>query len=243
MRALLDGAFDEVERLALEGFDAAIEASDPDALIVYGGQVSTALWMQARGVETAPTFELMWQEEPNTPMWPAVLAAIRSREGDVVGAAELLAGITVDAVPDDRHALLAISAIGEAAAAVGDRAKTAAAYAALRPYGDRMVPIGMGIASWGPVARQLGLLALALGDGEAAITHYETGVEVARRLAASPWIAWCELELVDAEMRCGRVTAATTARLRHATELAEGPGLTHLRDLAADLEVRLAQPG
>jgi hypothetical protein len=103
-----------------------------------------------------------------------------------------------------------------------------------------MVPIGMGIASWGPVARQLGLLALALGDVDAALAHYATGVEVARRVRSDPWVAWCELELVDVETRCDRVSASTTERLRHATAIAAAPGLAHLRDLAAVLDARLA---
>jgi hypothetical protein len=240
MRALLDGAFEDADRLALEGFDAAMEASDPDALLVYGGQVSTALWMQARGVETAPTFELMWPQEPNTPMWPAVLAAIRSRSGDLAAASTLLEGLTVEAVPDDRHTLVAISAIGEAAAAVGDRAKTASAYAALMPYRDRMVPIGMGIASWGPVAHQLGLLAVALGDVDAAIEHFETGVAVAERLAAAPWIAWCQLDLAAAETQSSRHGPATRRRIDRATELAAACGLTHLVDRAAALAGQLA---
>jgi hypothetical protein len=239
MRALLDGVMDDAERLAKEGFDAAIAASDPDALTVYGGQISTALWMQGRGVETSPTFELMWREEPHTPMWAAVLAALRTREGDLAGAAELLGGLTVEAVPDDRHTLVAVSAIGEAASVVGDRAKTADAYAALLPYADRMVPIGMGVASWGPVARQLGALAVRLGDVGAAAEHFAAGVELAERLSAPPWIAWCALDLVEIEVSADRITDRTRSMHARATEAATASGLGHLVARAAALGARL----
>jgi tetratricopeptide (TPR) repeat protein len=239
MRSLLDGKLGDAERLAMEGFEAAAAASDPDAFTVYGGQIATARWMQARGDETAPPFEQMAQEEPHTPMWRAVLAAIRVRSGALGAATALLAGLDVAAVPDDRHTLLTWSAIGEAASAVGDRAKIADAYAALAPYGERMVPIAMGVASWGPVARQLGALALALGEAETAIGHFETALELATRLSATPWIAWSELDLVEACLRGNRVTPAAAGMVAHAAELASITGLGHLAERAAELAGRV----
>jgi hypothetical protein len=239
MRALLDGRLGAVEDLAMEGFEAAAAASDPDAFTVYGGQIATARWMQGRGAETAPSFELMSAEEPHTPMWRAVLAAVRAWSGDLDAAAELLAGLRDDTVPDDRHTLLTWSAIGEAATVVGDRDRAADAHDALLPYDGRMVPIAMGVASWGPVARQLGQLALQLGDVHAAIGHFDAALDLATRLSATPWIAWCELDLVDAELRAGRTSAGAAGRIAHAAELASITGLGHLVERAARLAERV----
>lgn len=228
MRSLLRGNLDEAEVLAQEGFDAAFAANDPDALAVYGGQVSVARWLQDRMAETVPTCELMWGEEPQRPLWPAILATARATAGDVDGATELLERIDVGAVPDDRHTLLTLSGVATTALAIGDRDRIEAASAALAPYGGRMVPIAMGVASWGPVDRDLGLLALAAGRVEPGIDHLEAAVDLATRLNARPWVAWAEIDLVTAEVQHGRVSSRTAPMLAHATTLATDVGMAGL---------------
>lgn len=239
MRALLQGDLDDAEQLAGDGFEAATAANDPDSLAVFGGQISVARWMQGRAGETAASVELMWQEQPDVALWPAVLAAVHAATGHHDKARDLLAGLHPSMVPDDRHTLLTIAAIGETASLVGDGAKVAAAATALLPYADRMIPIAMGVACWGPVARQLGLLAVAAGDLPAAAAHFEAAWTLASRLGATPWIAWCAIDLIEVELALGTVRGDAAGMAAEAAAAAARSGMPHLATRAAAVQARL----
>jgi hypothetical protein len=239
MRALLHGDLDAAEQLAGEGFEAAAAANDPDSLAVFGGQISVTRWMQGRAGETAESIELMWKEEPAVPLWPAVLAAVHAVTGGHDRARRLLRELHPSTVPEDRHTLVTVAAIGEAASIVGDLPKVRAAAAALAPYADRMIPIAMGVASWGPVARELGLLAVATGDLEAAVHHFERGLALASALGATPWIAWCTIDLIEAEEALGNLRAGAAAMVNGAADVVTRIGMHHLVSRAEALQVRL----
>ncbi|WP_061299008.1 AfsR/SARP family transcriptional regulator [Herbidospora cretacea] len=68
------------------------------------------------------------------------------------------------------------------------------AYAALRPFHDRIAGAGTGVVALWPVARTLGDLAVKLGHPEAR-AHYEKALTVARRVGVQRWVDDAEVAL------------------------------------------------
>ena len=88
----------------------------------------------------------------------------------------------LDEIAEGQYWLLTMVSHGEAAMIVGDVARMEAVRDMLLPYPDRIVPIGMGAALWGSVARLLGLIAIALGDRDEGLHFLRRGVVVTGRV-------------------------------------------------------------
>ncbi|GGV19878.1 BTAD domain-containing putative transcriptional regulator [Streptomyces spectabilis] len=111
-------------------------------------------------------------------------------------------GAAADAdVPDAGQLLdLRLCLRARAAARSGDRAAAADAYRRLLPAEDELAGAGSGLVALGPVAQELGDLAVALGRPAAA--HYRAALAVAERAGAPHWTAAARAAL--AAMRgCG----------------------------------------
>lgn len=211
MRMIVAGRADEAEVAATEAFEVAVAASDPDAALVYGGQLSVIRWLQGRTAEMEQLWVDLRHQEPDRVIWTAIVAWYWATSGQVDGARGALEQVQdLDRVADDRHWLLAMVTLAEAAAVVGDLNLVRELRSRLLPYGDRAVPISAGIAWWGPVARPLGLLAVALGLDAEAERHFARAIELAARAGAMPWVAHAQLDL--AAFRIARGTAGDDTR-------------------------------
>lgn len=199
MRAMLDGDTDKIEQIAESCFEIADELDDPDGEPVFWGQVGVARWMQGRLLELEPVYLEQRRREPDEPLWASVLAWVWSQHGQLDAARGALAALPpVAETASDMHTLLRLVTTADAAVAVGDGDLVAEAWNALLPYADRVVPVGMGAAVWGTVARPLARLALYLGHVDEGIAHLERAIAVCARLGARPWLAEAQLELAGA---------------------------------------------
>lgn len=198
-RAMLDGDVPTAERLAEQTFEISTSLGDPDAFGVYGGQLGVLRWMQGRVQETGQVYADMWAAEPHEPLWPSVLAWLAMLDGRPEEARGLLASVPDPAsLPGGMHWLLTAVTFAEATAAVGTEEQVATAWNALVPFADHVVPVAMGAAVWGTVAKPLGRLALRLGHLEDGIAYLRMAVRTCARLGARPWLIEAQLDLADA---------------------------------------------
>jgi hypothetical protein len=113
--------------------------------------------------------------------------------------------------------------IAELAAAFADAGTGVALDALLEPFAAHVVPVG-GAGVLGPVTRARGFLALARGDGGAAVAHFEVAVGQCEALPSDPWTARTLADLATALGRAARPDDAAAA-LGRADTLAAAGGL------------------
>lgn len=198
MRAMLDGRADHTAELADRCLEIGQKLQDPDAFGVYTGQFGVALWLQGRLAELEPIYLDLMRAEPDEPLWPAVVGWIALGDGRPETARGLLEHLPPPAeLPQGMHTLLNLFTMADIAAAVGDDGVVTQVRDVLLPYADRAVPVAMGAACFGVVARPLGHLAVRLGRLEEGIAHLERAVAVAARMGARPWLADAQLALAE----------------------------------------------
>nr|WP_268257256.1 AAA family ATPase [Streptomyces longispororuber] len=90
-----------------------------------------------------------------------------------------------------------------AAVRAGDTARMEASYQELLPGRDEVAGAGSGLLALGPVARELGDLAAALGRRADAAAHYRHALAVADRAGAPHWAAAARAALTAAVRGCG----------------------------------------
>ncbi|MGM7697449.1 AfsR/SARP family transcriptional regulator [Microbacterium sp. A84] len=219
LRATIDGQPELAEQLAGKALRIAEEQEDPDAQTVWLGQLAIIRWMQGRVVELEPAFLHARRTAPHEPVWAASLAWMWLQQGRRSAARALISTMArFDQLPVDRNWLATSCLLAIVAAELDEIEIARAAYDALVPYEDRIVTMGLGITTWGTVARPLALLARTMGDDNAAIRHYRAAAGVAARAGAHSWLAEIQIELaallatrshdVDAEEAIALVTDA-----------------------------------
>lgn len=222
MRAMFDGRAGEVEVLAERCLAIAQELQDPDGFGVYTGQLGVARWLQGRLMELEPVYVDLMRAEPHEPLWPAVVGWLWLGDGRPEAARGLLDRLPPPSeIPEGMHTLLNLFTMADLAAAVGDDDLVTQLWEVLLPYADRAVPIAMGAACFGVVARPLGMLALRLGRVDEGLAHLERAIAVAGRMGAQPWLVDAQLALVTALLDHDRAADPRLPRL-----LAEAAGTT-----------------
>ncbi len=107
-------------------------------------------------------------------------------------ARQLFESLAVDdfaILPRDANWMIGTALLVLAARRFGDTGAEAVLYERLAPYPERLVMIGFGGVTWGPVAYYLGILAAALGDDERAEGHLRNAAEFCRTVGAVTWAA------------------------------------------------------
>ncbi|GAA3212923.1 AfsR/SARP family transcriptional regulator [Microbacterium terregens] len=198
LRATLDGHIETAEQMAHRAYAVALESNDPDAQSVRVGQLAIIRWIQGRVEELEPAFLVARQLAPHEPIWAVSLAWMWLRQGRRSAAQALIFALPpIAELPVDRNWLSTSCILAVVAAELDELALAQELHDALLPFEDRLMTIGLGVTCWGTVARPLGLLAAALGDAEAAISHYRNAVECAARVGAHPWLAEAQWELAE----------------------------------------------
>lgn len=115
-------------------------------------------------------------------------------------------------------------------------------YEALLPFADRQVVAGAFTGSEGPVARSLGMLAMQLGEFDAAETHLRAAVQSAIDMGSPPYEALTRFEIARLSLARGRPENGRTAasELDTALRLAHRLGMRPLQERISHL--RAEQP-
>jgi DNA-binding SARP family transcriptional activator len=238
MRALLDGRVEVAETRCIEAMELARAENDDDADSVYFGQLGIVRWLQGREVEVESLYLSARELQPEAPVWSAVLARLWALDGRrELAAATLDKMADFSGIPRDRNWLLSLCVLAETAVLLDNSSAAEVLRMELLPYSDRLVPIGLGIACFGSVARPLGLLARALGRTEEAEHHFRAAISLTAAVGARPWLAQAQFDLAQLLREQGVVDSqleSEAAATAHATDTA------HL--IPAGLQPVLAAP-
>jgi tetratricopeptide (TPR) repeat protein len=233
-RALLAGRLDDAEAAAVRSREAAIDTAAPPALAqsAFVRLLSCIRLVQGRLSEHEPARRAMAQDVTRLPVTFFVVRAQAARERDDPDGAREAFGLALDQglleLPRGPTWTMTLTWAADVCAWLADRAAAARLHELLDPFPD--------VVTWqyGPVARSLGLLELALGRRPEAERRLRQAIEICERMDARAFLAMARLDLAT--------SLAPSAERRRLLEQARGaadelgmPGLTS-RALAATAE-------
>jgi predicted ATPase/DNA-binding SARP family transcriptional activator len=241
MRALMQGRFDDAERLANEALAAAESAGNWNGITSSRVQLGWCWKDVGLAAERAAEVERFVQESVLTrrlsggaaAVWNGNLALFMAEAGQEARARRYL-----DRVADcddtqltgnvDGRSAAALAA--EACALLGDERLALRLYELLLPRDGLCILGGRGVYFRGAAARYLGLLAATQGRWDDAVRHHEQGLETNTRAQAPPWIARSLVDLARALVARGRPEDQHRVEdlLQHAEPLARAMGMRSL---------------
>jgi tetratricopeptide (TPR) repeat protein len=194
MRALLDGRFEEAERLIADALSFGQRAQRSDA--VPGSRIQMYLLRRELGrlSEVEADIKRSVAEFPMRSVFRSMLAHLYSELGRPVESGQAFDELAVNDFADlrrDNDWLFEMSLLAEVADSLGDGGRAAILYGLLSPFAGRNVSAG-GDASIGSAARGLGVLASMLQRWEEASRHFEEALERNAAMGARPWVAHTE---------------------------------------------------
>jgi DNA-binding SARP family transcriptional activator len=215
MRALMQGRFDEAERLARVALAAAESAANWNGITASRVQLAWCWKDVGSAADHADEVERFVREVVLTrplsggaaAVWNGNLALFMAEAGFEARARSYLGRVADGDDTDltqnvDGRSAAALAA--EACALLGDERLARRLYELLLPRRGLCILGGRGVYFRGAAARYLGLLAATLGRGEDAIRHLEDALQTNTRAQAPPWIARSQLELARALQARGR---------------------------------------
>jgi class 3 adenylate cyclase len=196
--ALLEGRFEEAERLTEEGLALANRFEHTGGATVYAiqktrvraerGELEENL-AQVRAVNKMVA-SLGWQSRI------AQICAELGREAEAREEFEKLAVDDFGGIPHDLVWLLTIAYCAEVAAFLKDTERAATLYELLLPHASRNIVV-VSSACNGSVSRHLGLLATTLGRFDDAERHFGDAIDMALRLESPPLAARSQCDYAD----------------------------------------------
>jgi len=192
MRALLDGRFDEAERVARQALEMGQRLRPADAWQSFSVQLLILRAEQGRLAELEPTVQEFVARYPQLPAWRCALAYLWSEMGRAAEAsAEFtrLAAHDFADLPRDFLWLVAVTLLADVCAMLGDATHAAVLYDLLVPYAGRNVVLSSGTLCLGSASRFLGVLAATMQRWDDATRHLDDALEMHRRIGARPFLA------------------------------------------------------
>ena len=233
-RALIEGRFDEAERLVARSRELGIKANDPGVSTVGDFHELWLLRERGRLAEIAPLFEsIVERNEWLGPLPAAAVAFLYQSIGDAAAALRHFEDVwyrDVAALVRDEHWLLTVAFLGEVCAGLADTRRASLLYDLLEPYAGGDVVHLTGRFYFGPAAATLGRLAALLGRRELATRHFEAALERCERVGSRPARARTQLAFAHFLLRCGvgdaRDAPVPEADRRRARALLSAAGAT-----------------
>jgi DNA-binding SARP family transcriptional activator/tetratricopeptide (TPR) repeat protein len=239
-RTMIQGAPDEVERLAVATLELGQKSGQPDPIAFFGVAILAARRFQDRLAERFETAEAHVARYPWMPVMDCALALIYcdlDRPEDARSIFEQLASGDF-AFPDDALWTQSMAYCAEICAELDDAKRAETLYERLAPYRDHFVVPG---AAWlGSVAHYLGLLATTVRHFDAADVDFAHAAAEHERLEAAPWLALTRLAWAGMLLTRNQQGDAEHARelLDQALDTARELGLAMVERRAAALPRR-----
>lgn len=235
MRALLDGRFDEAERLAVAAFDTGFPVKPANAWQSLSAQLLLLRSEQGRLAELDGPVEENLGRHPGSPVWRCARAFVDAAL-ERPSAADLLPELVAhhrDA-PRDFLWMVSMAQLVAVAVEVDDAGSARVLHELLMPYDGQWVSVGPALICYGPVARLLGLAAAVAGEVEDADRHLDEAHRAARAARSAPWSAHALHDRAFAHARAVGELDTTARRL--ATECLESAEQLGMTALAARAE-------
>jgi predicted ATPase/class 3 adenylate cyclase len=198
-KALLEGRFEEGERLALQAL-ALGQRIGGGVLANIGPQMFVLRREQGRLAEIERGSKRAVQVNPNIPGFRAGLALLYcelGRQDEARAEFEEVGASDFADVPVDANWLIGITLLSEVCASLGDARRAAPLYQLLLPYAGRNVVAGFAATCYGSASRYLGLLAATMSRWEDAEKHFQDAIEMNGRMGARPWLARSQHDYAD----------------------------------------------
>jgi tetratricopeptide (TPR) repeat protein len=200
-RALLEGRFEDSERLAAQALEMGERAHSANARMMADFTQLTEAYRQEGRFED---MEVQWRrfveaypEMASVADWIAFALATVGQGDQAKARADLerlAASGALTMLGGGGMWIVMTAFMAEVAAAVRSVSAAEILYEALRPFGDQLVVCGVGGATYGSVWRELALLADVLGRGEEAVGHFERAIQSHRAAGALPYLAHTQRE-------------------------------------------------
>jgi tetratricopeptide (TPR) repeat protein len=207
-RALMEGRFQDSERLARQALEMGERAQSTNARMMADYTQLTEAFRQAGRFED---MEVQWQrfveafpEMASVADWIAFALATVGQGNQAKARADLerlTASGAVTALGGGGMWIVMTAFMAEVAAGVRSVPAAEALYAALRPFGSQFVICGTAGATYGSVWRHLALLADVLGRPEEATEHFERAIDAHRATGALPYLAHTQREFAAMLLR------------------------------------------
>jgi len=197
MLALLEGRFEEAEELLEETVLLGGRTLGWNATVSYRLGMFVLRREQGRLAELEETIARSVHEFPSQWRFRCALVHLYAQLGRQDDARSGLEGLLSGDLGHEHLSaewLFAASLLPDACVHVGDHDAAAEVYTALAPYAALYAEAPVE-ASFGSVARGLGVLATALGRFDDAQRHLEEAIGVERRMRARPWLAHAQHDL------------------------------------------------
>ena len=178
--AFLAGDTHTGEQLAEEALNQGLAIGQPDALIIYMGQLTHARWQHGRLSEIVDQLEEGALNTPNIPAYKAVLVRAlcqAGREQEAITLLDEAAGRRFVDMPDDLLWSFGLVVYAEASIVLAHTGSAALLYEMLAPF-ERML-VMTGPTCEGPIAHYLGGLAGVNGQLSLAEQHFEVAATMA----------------------------------------------------------------
>jgi tetratricopeptide (TPR) repeat protein len=242
MRAILEGRFEDGERLAQEALAVGQGPYPQTSLVAFGLQIAVIRRDQGRLGELEESVRAFAAQYPAIAGFSWAVPLLCSETGRASEAAADFARLAASDfadIPRDALWLISIFLAAEVCANLGDASRAAILYGLLFPYAHRNVT-AYGIVCWGSAEQTLGRLAAILKRWNEAEEHFEAALAWNRKIRAAPWLV--RTQLYYAEMLLARHGAGdrekAVALLSQALETAQKLGMAALTDRIHALELQ-----
>ncbi|MCI0695274.1 protein kinase [candidate division KSB1 bacterium] len=206
MRAMLEGRFEQGERLAQEAFSYGQRWQVDNVEGIFGMQMFTIRREQGRLQELAPVVKSFVERYSAASTWRPGLALIYSELGleqEARTEFEHLAANDFADLPQDVIWMTYIAYLSEVCAFLGDSVRAAILYQLLLPYAGYNLH-NSAIVFYGAASRYLGLLAATMSRWHEAEQHFEDALEMNARMGARPWLAHTQHEYAEMLLARGK---------------------------------------
>ncbi len=217
---LLGGHFADSESHANRAFEIGTESGQPDAPILYAGQLLMIRYDQGRLGEIELVLEQQLLDNPGIPAFRAALALAQCDVGRLDDAAHHIDRASVDGfqdLPYDQVWLLCVGIWASVAELVGDARAAAAIYQLMQPWSGQLLTTGAHM--FGACDHWLGALATVTGDFDAADEHLASARALHAQLAAPVWSLRTQLS----RRCCSSGAAGPPTSARRASSLTRSP--------------------
>lgn len=216
--ALTHGRFAEAEELANQSLTIGIAVQREYALAAYSAQLLVARYEQGRCRDYLETLEAALLQAPDQRAEvPAILALAYAESGRLSEARQQFEQLAVSdfgAVPKDLNWLAIMVMLASVCSTLRDRERAEKLHQLLIPFAARVAIISTAVASWGAVARFLGLLSTTLERWDEAIAHFEEAEQRHAAMQAPSLLARTRLEHAETLLRAGRPPSETKQLLQ-----------------------------